>query len=516
MQSPRDLGLPYDDWRPLQRLAIRTILYAKTPHIVVNAPTGSGKSTLGAALTRLDQRRQIILTATNGLLTQYDTFPFLVEVKGASNYKCLAAHDEFKRYFPFKSARVMCDDGPCHSGETCTLKDHGCLYFDHVRAFLAAQAGKTNYAMWLASRTYARGLGVAQRLICDEAHALPEQLMSAHRIEISKGLLQQARHPGTLAAWKSWAHAKLADMNSTAGDRDDLRMLRDRTVRTLTRLSQVDRNWAWDEQPNGTVAFEPTIPRLLMPSLQHLDPYSSIVYLSATITPHTLDLLGVDRSDVTFFEMKSYFPRERRPVYLVRGGRVDFRMTDAARGHWLDTMASLCHARRDRSGIIHSVSFVRAEEIYDGLSSRTDVEHRTFLLHRRGQSAADVVAIFKRSPRGTILISPSVMTGFDFPYTQCEFQIIAKVPFPDTRSRIMKARIRATKGYRDVLTMTTLVQACGRGMRAEDDQCETFIVDEHANWFLDQYGELAPSWFTQAIVRTGRRILPPPRLEEAA
>lgn len=503
-------------------MAIRTILSAKTPHIVINAPTGSGKSTLAAALTQLDARRQVVLTATNGLLTQYGVFPWLVEVKGASNYPCKAAHDEFKRYFPFKSRRVMCDDGPCHAGELCSLKDHGCDYFDAVRNFLGAQAGKTNYAMWLASRRYGRGLGVAQRLTCDEAHALPEQLMAAHRIEITASLLDGARPPSTIAGWKQWAQSKLAELGVTAGTRDDLRMLREKTNAALLGLTKMDRQWAWDDPfgQGGKYTFEPTVPRLLMPLLQHLDPYSSIVYLSATITPATLDLLGVDRSDVTYWQMKSHFPIASRPIYLIRGGRVDFRMREEGRQHWLTTMHGICEARRDRSGIIHSVSFVRAEEIYNGLALwRTNdgvVDGSRYLLHRRGVSAADIVSNFKCSPRGTILISPSVMTGFDFPYTEAEFQIISKCPFPDTRSRIMKARIKATPRYRDVLTATTLTQACGRINRADDDQGETFIVDEHADWFLRENEDLFADWFLAAVIRTGRQIRPPDRLEEAA
>ena len=52
---------------------------------------------------------------------------------------------------------------------------------------------------------------------------------------------------------------------------------------------------------------------------------------------------------------------------------------------------------------------------------------------------------------GTVLVSPSVSTGYDFPGRECEWQFICKVPFPDGRAKIQQAtasgrqRIRAIR-----------------------------------------------------------------------
>ena len=59
--------------------------------------------------------------------------------------------------------------------------------------------------------------------------------------------------------------------------------------------------------------------------------------------------------------------------------------------------------------------------------------------------------------------------------------------------------------------MLNLVQACGRGMRAEDDQCECFIVDAHFKWFVRKYAKFAPKWFLDAIKTVG--IIPDPLLK---
>ena len=54
--------------------------------------------------------------------------------------------------------------------------------------------------------------------------------------------------------------------------------------------------------------------------------------------------------------------------------------------------------------------------------------------------------------------------------------------------------------------MQDLVQASGRGMRAPDDYCETFIVDDSISWFLFKYKEFAPEWFVNSYKKV--RVIP--------
>src|SRR5262249_13775627 len=153
---------------------------------------------------------------------------------------------------------------------------------------------------------HGKGLGVHQRVVCDEAHALAEQLMGACRIEIHKTLLD-GKLPRHTTGWRRWALSKVEELGITPGMSDDQRLLRERTVKTLQMLSQIDETWAWDDL-GFSLVFEPTQPSHLLGLLQTLDAYSSITYLSATITPTTLAMLGVKAKDVTYHEMPSTFP----------------------------------------------------------------------------------------------------------------------------------------------------------------------------------------------------------------
>src|SRR5258707_8109244 len=100
-----------------------------------------------------------------------------------------------------------------------------------------------------------------------------------------------------------------------------------------------------------------------------------------------------------------------------------------------------------------------------------------------------MVTAFRKTPEalGYVLVSPSVMTGWDFPDSQCRFQILAKLPFPDTRSKITQARQALDKDYGPYLMMQNLVQAVGRGMRSKTDWCETLIVDDNCAWVSGKY-----------------------------
>jgi len=92
--------------------------------------------------------------------------------------------------------------------------------------------------------------------------------------------------------------------------------------------------------------------------------------------------------------------------------------------------------------------------------------------------------------------------------SQCEFQIIVKIPFPDGRDPVTAARSLVDRKYPAHLAMQTLVQSVGRGMRAADDRCETFVTDAHASWFLSKHSDLAPKWFRKAVKRLDAGMVP--------
>ena len=169
-------------------------------------------------------------------------------------------------------------------------------------------------------------------------------------------------------------------------------------------------------------------------------------------------------------------------------------------------MDQIIEKRLDRKGLIHTVSYDRAQYIY---------QHSRFakhmLMHDRGRSQ-DAVEAFRALPAPTILLSPAVSTGVDFPYQDCLYQIIGKIPFPDTRASLLAARCKADPGYHSHLAADELVQMTGRPMRAADDYCETFIIDDQASWFVwrGKKEGLFPQWWLEAYRQKDQFPVPLP------
>jgi Rad3-related DNA helicase len=172
-------------------------------------------------------------------------------------------------------------------------------------------------------------------------------------------------------------------------------------------------------------------------------------------------------------------------------------MTDGQVRVWMNRIDAIITGRPNWKGIIHTRSYERAQHIY--ATSR----HRGIMIAHGRSNAREVVARFKAAKAPCVLVSPVMEEGYDFPYDECRYQIIVKVPFVDTRSLITQARAASDKGYLNYLTALSLIQMVGRGMRAEDDSCETFIIDDHWDWFrptADKMG-LWPRWFKASFKR---------------
>lgn len=508
MKPPSAFELPFPAWRVGQQRAIRAIQNARTTFTVLQGPTGTGKTAIALGVVKQHQARALTLTATRVLQDQYQQVAsWLDDIRGMSNYRCLAAMDEFKDEFKGRIREtVTCEEGPCRLDMQCSLKDAGCVYYDTYRSALASATPSTSYAYWLASRRYGRGLGSVSLLICDEAHDAAEQIAKACQLRVPKGELRGVKVPRTAKEWTTWASAELTRISQDSNDIVGRLRVRTRKERLEHLIQYLDgSHWAWDDDGKAFV-FEPIDVRRHSGLLFGGVP--KVVLMSATITPATVAMLGIDEADVTYHQVPMRFPVEHRPVYLLDGGRIDYRATPDTLAWWMKRIDQILAGRADRKGIIHTVSYERQQYIY----AHSQYQSR-MIVPRSSREFQYTLSEFKQLPpeSGAILVSPSVMTGVDFPYSDAEYQIISKVPFPSTKHAIMRQRCKRIPNYRDIVTAQALQQATGRIVRAEDDRGETFIVDEHMKWFVKNARQYFAAWFLEAMTTT-RRIPPAPPL----
>jgi Rad3-related DNA helicase len=484
---------------------------------LLNAPTGLGKSLIAIGLHRVQYdvsrplaRRMLILTSTKALQQQIvRDFPDIVmEIKGKANYHC-------KRFPP--TYDIGCDKGPCNWGVSCSLKEKGCDYFDRVRMARTSPCVVTNYSYWIYNNKQEGrdepGIGRFDTIVCDEAHDAPEKVADAYTIRFSTKNKLEAELLGRYGwvtgdkdAFMTWAKAAMPSAQQALKDAREaqatgrahaasnaIRKLKEAMGYVNDELELVvDANRKW-----GALTIGVTWPYELANTVLFTGA-KKVVFMSATVTPKTLTMMGIGGNDFNAHYFPHVIPQDRRYLYHVPCVRVNYRMSAADMKAWATKIDTIVRPRiaLGWNGIIHPVSYVRAKYV---------MEHSAlvgFMMTHTKDDTEDAIWRFKRAAgKGKVLVSPSVTTGYDFPDDTCRWQIIGKIAFPDTSDPLTKARCERDPDYAPYTAMQNVIQTCGRPVRGEEDWAENFIIDDNAAWFFPKYRHFAPEWFWGSVKR---------------
>lgn len=517
--TPADIGLPKDSWRAGQwEMVCQIAEWEQTPHQMLVAPTGFGKSLTYMGIAALTGWRVGVLTETRALQDQlmadFEQVG-LIDIKGQTNYRCNAATTPSAGLFMYfrRDRQYTAREGPCRRGITCPLREGGCDYYDRIRAAAAGQLWVANYDFWFHNRG---ALGPLDLLVMDEAHGAPDKLaghlsfrLTHEKLKVLKAAWPTGEDVREWARWANWAVGRIEQMlEAEATERNEaaLRELKWELERAADMLTEGE--WVVEHGPRE-VAIDCINPEdfgrtYLWPPAQ----VKRTLMVSATVNKTTAKAVGMDPAQVKLWDAPSGFPVERRPVYVVRDApRLSFRSTEGDKVMWAALANRIMKARGDRKGIFHTVSFDRAKYMLGRLQQGV-----TGYLNE-SRNTAVTVANFRRARTG-VLISPSVTTGWDFPGDECEYQIIGKIPFPDLRSKAAKARAHRHKEWAGYVAAQVLVQSSGRGMRSAEDQCETFIIDGNFDWWMKANYNYLPRWWLEAVrwVDAGKIPDPPSKL----
>ncbi len=174
-------SFPFATYRSGQREAlaeIRAAFDGGTRVVILEAPTGSGKSALAVTLAR-EASAAYLVTAQILLQAQYlRDFPDLALMKGRANYACLVVDTHAAA-------------APCLLGRTFPACED-CAYFRAKDRALAADGTVMNYAYFLAETNHAGGFGPRELLVLDEAHNIEAALMRFVEVRLSDSDLLRA------------------------------------------------------------------------------------------------------------------------------------------------------------------------------------------------------------------------------------------------------------------------------------------------------------------------------------
>jgi Rad3-related DNA helicase len=507
---------PFAAYRAGQREAIdraRDAFASGKRFVVIEAPTGAGKSAMAVALAR-EANSAFVLTAQKLLQDQYvRDFPDLAPMKGRANYDCLVA--------PTHAAAA-----PCIAGRRFP-ECEDCPYFTAKDRAIAADGAIMNYAYYLAELNYAGGFGPRDLLVLDEAHGTEAALMNFVQVTVDEPGLARAgvdlRIPSPLDELGYFDFAedlapRLMDRSfeleqelrkggvseTAAVQQMQLKQWCDQLVGRLELLreSRYEDFVEWTveraHRDRGVVlSFKPVTVASFAES--YLFRFGErVLMMSATIldAPTFLRGLGIDPADAEVIDVPSTFPPENRPVVLRPAARLTRHVLDRELPKLVAAVAAIMDEHPDEKGVIHAHSYKIAGYLYANLPS----DKRARLVTHHGSDGRDAaLADHVLSDEPTVLLTPSMTEGIDLADDLSRWQVICKIPYPYLGDPQIAARKNVDPAWYDWRTCLGIVQGYGRSVRSDSDYAVTYVLDaDFPAWFTRQRARF-PEWFVEAV-----------------
>jgi len=484
-------------------------------HIVIEAPTGAGKSLLGATAC-LSHGSGYYLVTQKLLQDQLES-----ELAADRTLGC----------FLLKSAVEY----PCQRHKNCALggirkcerfKEGACSYSQARLDFMGSRIGVTNYPFFLTERLYVNKLGARPILVLDECHSVEKQIINAVEFAINSKQLKkwnvdiEILRTTDLGQFLSWIKLQLMPrlvevsenlLIMSDGQADD-KLTREaiaisqhvsklKTAITLYEKDPTDWVYWQQEQEDGT--FEALIRPL------NAAPFAPLLFDSAKVKVHMSAFpgqkavycrsLGIDPAKVMWAKLTSSFAPDKRPIMLTYVGQMRKACQEQTLPKAIKFITMILDKHAGEKGLIHSNSYAIQKEIVTALG-RT--RHRARIIAPLSSEDRETAfELHKNSVDPTVIISPSMTEGFDFMGNLARWQVIVKVPFPNLGDRQVHAKMQRDPEWYQVETVKTIVQMSGRIVRSDDDWGVTYFLDADFEMIYGRYSGFFPNWWKQAVQR---------------
>jgi Rad3-related DNA helicase len=556
-------SFPAPSYRGAQEGALRDIrdAFASDNDVVlVRAPTGSGKSLLARAVAgcartveesepseaagayyTTPQVSQLDDVASDDLLADLNV------IRGKSNYTCILPDE---RNTPVNQA-------PCvrERGYDCSVK-HRCPYFSDR----AIASNRSIAAMTLAYFMQTAGSEVFRTrdvVVVDEAHGLAEWAEMYATIQLGPRTVpfwDELRVPEVDGLDRAVRYAENVAQICTRR-KDELlaqESLTPREVRQRDRLQELIGELDWfvsdyrDPQSATTWLVDQSEPRnggtevdggagndgsddddagadgekLGGPlTIKPMDPErylrhtvwdrgNKFALLSATILNKDAFCrqVGLDPENVALVDVEHTFPVEHRPLYDVTQGKMTYEHRSKTTPKLARIIVRLMQEHPDEKGLIHAHSYDIQERLADLLRD-FGVGDRIRVHDRDGRDAA--LEEWKASDGADVFLSVKMEEALDLKGDLCRWQVLCKAPFLNTGDSRVAHRLEEGQWawyYRSALR--TVIQACGRVVRAPDDYGATYLADSSLLDLFDRARTDMPDWFAAQVDRMEQPNLP--------
>ena len=433
--------------------------------IVVEAPTGSGKSFIASAAALWGQTLDNVKGVPGGyvLVNQkllqdqlaVDLARFRTDmgraalIKSAVEYAC--------------PLHKLCSHGGARECEH--RKDGTCAYKVAKAIFLTSPLAVTNYAYFFTERAHVGALRPRRVLCLDECHNLARLMVRQVDVTVSTTtLVRFAGHEAAerlapqfekleklsqfldwlqntyLPAVQEWAEDMKSAADAEKADEKTARLAHQveqhflKCKAALERMHADSRDWIfWQEKVRDGLDLTAR-PLEAAPFFREMvgSAGSLRIYLSAYPGPrHSFCReLGLDPDQVAWVSLGSSFPVESRPVYLTTVGSLAKARQKETLPSALRMLRRILDKHANERGIVHSHSYLLAAAATASLEGTPHAGRLRFPTKADDRESALVE--HKKHPN-SVLISPSIAEGFDFKDDLARFQVIIKCLDKDTK-----------------------------------------------------------------------------------
>jgi Rad3-related DNA helicase len=524
---------PFDTFNPGQEEAIQSVVeafQAGKKHVVLQSPCGTGKSVIATTVHRVLRDlqpgfRTTIVTATKALQDQYQSeMADIVDLRAKTNYKC------HLNVGPYNSAgcRKKLSEGKCKKEQSCDYVKQRTKWCNDAHLRLTNSSFQIEACPMLVMLPENK----ANLIVIDECHAIDEHLINHSTLKIQ---LAELTHLATVAGSEfisqfstfindyvdypeGTAFVPNADQKKIAAD---LRaILENKMVQLQARLkkssqgrdsiggaieelqqysdklgdhSSADGEWMLVKYAFSTEIELKPVYASQVSQRGLFRKADQFLHMSATICGFTeyAEQLGISLDEVEFIDVYNPIPVKSRRVVSMAVHKVS---GDYNAQVLSDYVSRISEYHKGESGIIHTVSFKLANEIFDGISSKI---RKKFLVSNDRREILNWLKV-----KGNVVLSPSLETGFDAKGDIARWQIIAKVPYGALGDPLIKLNLsRHPRSYQRKAVLR-IVQASGRVCRGVTDFGVTYVLDSNFVILLEKNHDLFPSWFTDSIVKS--------------
>lgn len=546
---------PFSSFREGQERAVRKIADAFNEgykYVVLDAPTGAGKSAINTAFAR-GFPTSFYTTPQNSLIDQIEEDDVLKDyyrsLKGKTNYKC-----DRKRCYdgeedrPHRADRCQyAEENEGHSGHICcdasivhnflnpevqsdihsaermesALRKTACSYPKAVYRARTHENMLTNTFLY----SIAPFLEKRHLTVIDESHNLESVLfnfcdmaINSNNVpffdEIADDLPKEDPEKvmdfvtGTLA---EEVQMRLEDSSwAESVDDNEVRQV-ERLEKKIRIVRNLDEDFLVDDYEDlddvEGVKLKPVycgdfFNRFIRPSSQRFL-FSSATFQNAK---QTLSNLGISKSDIKVVRMPSKFPVENRPIFF--RDVTDLRSKNSEDGEYkqiAEELNEIAEKHEGEKGIVHCVSYNRMRNLKRYLR---DMDCYSRIMSHESKNADKRIEQFQAKRDDSILLSVGKEEGIDLEDDDARFNVITKVPnanMGDERIRYRTLENNEWQWYNS-LTAMRLAQSYGRSTRSEEDWSKTYILDSSFQDYYSRNKHLLPDWFCSAVDKYNRDL----------